>query len=79
MKWAIFKKKVCPNNEYLDEDYICLKHCPTSKYKDQATLKCLPCHNTCLECNGPNENDCSDCLLPTRILTLDPSSNTFPP
>ncbi len=66
-------------NEYLDSGYICLKNCPTGKYKDDASMMCLPCHQTCLECLGPNENDCSDCSFPTRTIVLDTTSSTIPP
>lgn len=37
----------------------------SSSYTSSTPNSCSPCHETCFECSGPNENDCTRCLEPS--------------
>jgi proprotein convertase subtilisin/kexin type 5 len=35
--------------------------CPDGTYPSLIDRKCLPCDPSCVQCTGPNSNDCSSC------------------
>ncbi|XP_045696264.1 proprotein convertase subtilisin/kexin type 5 isoform X1 [Phyllostomus hastatus] len=50
--------KECIPESFLYED-TCHQSCPPHFYMD--TRECLPCHEDCLECNGPSGDNCEIC------------------
>lgn len=45
--------------------------CPCKPgFYDAGAVKCLPCHYTCYECNGPNETQCISCDTSTSFRDL---------
>ena len=49
----------------LTQDSICVKTCPSSYYSGYVATThsyiCQKCDSSCVECNGPNSNQCTDC------------------
>lgn len=43
----------------------CNKVCPRKFYKDEETLTCRPCHQSCGSCFGPHKHQCNSC--PTKL------------
>ncbi|KAL0186537.1 hypothetical protein M9458_018207, partial [Cirrhinus mrigala] len=39
----------------------CLNDCPKGYFTDIAQKKCMSCHSTCAECDGPDEDNCISC------------------
>jgi hypothetical protein len=39
----------------------CVARCGTSFYVDNATAACMPCDDSCAECNGPGTTSCTTC------------------
>ena len=49
----------CPEGTYLEENK-CVE-CSQSTFWAKDTKKCIPCHENCLECSGPDEQYCTKC------------------
>nr|XP_054103076.1 proprotein convertase subtilisin/kexin type 5-like isoform X2 [Callithrix jacchus] len=47
--------KECMPEFFLHND-VCHQSCPRGSYAD--SRHCVPCHKDCLECSGPNADDC---------------------
>ena len=64
----------CTGNHFLIPDQTkCDTQCPTPGYYTDAINKlCGKCNSTCLNCTGPNNNQCTSC----PNLTFLTSSNT---
>ncbi|CAN9512669.1 unnamed protein product [Ophioblennius macclurei] len=45
----------------------CLTYCPPGSYQQDHT-HCRRCHDSCLSCRGPAEQDCVSCLDPASLL-----------
>lgn len=52
-------------NFFLHED-TCRPSCPEHFYPDLG--QCVSCHKNCLECNGPQEDDCEACADTSKVL-----------
>ncbi|KAL4500217.1 hypothetical protein ABPG73_011325 [Tetrahymena malaccensis] len=53
--------KECGNNTHIKQNDKC-GECEQNEYADNATNKCMPCHETCLSCKGNQKNQCSQCI-----------------
>ena len=58
----------CSNQYELSEGQcILITDCQTGQYFDHRTFECRTCHETCAECDGKDDADCSACY-PGRVL-----------
>ena len=59
----------CNANTYLQATgpSSCLSTCPTGKYPDAGTLKCLSCDNSCKSCTAGDANSCTSCNSPNYL------------
>lgn len=56
----------CDSAYLLQPDFTCKSTCDTLFYDDKQVGKCLPCHEYCETCWGPDYNDyCLKCLEPS--------------
>lgn len=39
----------------------CVNSCPSGKFGDYATRRCLDCHSNCVQCKGASEFSCLAC------------------
>jgi hypothetical protein len=51
----------CRPPEFLYPDFICAQ-CDRDNWFQQSGLLCLPCHESCLRCNGTSDNQCTKCI-----------------
>lgn len=47
-------------------DDACSNSCPKHFYPD--LRQCVSCHENCLECNGPKQDDCKVCADTSKVL-----------
>lgn len=45
---------------------VCHQSCPNHFYADAG--QCVPCHEDCLKCSGPSEDDCDLCADTSSVL-----------
>ncbi|XP_029413977.1 proprotein convertase subtilisin/kexin type 5-like, partial [Nannospalax galili] len=57
--------KECMADFFLYDD-TCHKSCPQHFYPDLG--HCVPCHENCLMCSGPKEDDCEVCAEASKVL-----------
>jgi len=43
----------------VDENHVCL--CKNKEFDDEETESCSKCHYSCPTCDGPKEDECTDC------------------
>ena len=41
---------------------MCLESCPTGYYTNAVDNVCLPCHDYCVDCIGPSNKNCTECV-----------------
>jgi len=46
---------------------MCVGDCPIGLWANDVTNECDPCHSTCAECTGPEENNCIRCEEPRYL------------
>lgn len=58
------------NDSFTRINGLC-SHCAPGQYLDRSSSstsgKCASCHDSCFECEGPNENQCTQCIHPTFL------------
>ncbi|KAM6976267.1 proprotein convertase subtilisin/kexin type 5 [Tautogolabrus adspersus] len=57
----------CEEYHFLHEG-LCVLDCPERFFEDKERGECLRCHSDCALCDGPNNNDCDDCVDPEVTL-----------
>ncbi|ERE77600.1 proprotein convertase subtilisin/kexin type 5 [Cricetulus griseus] len=62
---ATINAQKCMPNFFLYDD-TCYESCPKHFYPD--LHQCVPCHENCLECKGPKEDDCKACADTSKVL-----------
>lgn len=55
----------CMPESFLYQD-MCHRSCPHRFYAD--ARHCVPCHEDCLQCNGPSADDCDLCAESSSVL-----------
>ena len=60
----------CLSSQYHLTEGACIQatECTPGRYYDSRSFECRPCHNTCAECDGRDDNNCNACY-PGRVLT----------
>jgi proprotein convertase subtilisin/kexin type 5 len=56
---------------YISDTHCCEKHTGKPFYIDSKTGETHNCHDSCIQCRGPNPNDCIACNSMTEVLLED--------